>query len=431
LYCTVYFQSLETMFQELGRDWYTPCSRFEVFSMNLPPVLQLKKEADRRLRQGHPWVYSNEVDIGKTPLKAIPEGEQCRILNHSGKVLATAIVNPLPLICARIISRHPDTWMDKSLMVHRINIALSLRERVFIKPFYRLLYGDSDGMPGVVVDRFGDVLVVQISTSGMERVKLSLIDALNKVLRPETIIIKNDGKMREQEGLHCYTEVVQGQKQRYAFLEENGVKFQAPVLEGQKTGWFFDHRMSRARLGSYVKGKKVLDVFSYIGGWGIQAAVKGAEKVVCIDSSDFALKGVKTNAVLNGVEKRVETRKGDAFELLKQMREARQKFDVVIVDPPAFIPRRRDIKAGELAYQRINKLAMRLLEKEGLLITASCSMHLSRARLVTLNQYAARELDRNLQLVEQGTQGADHPVHPAVPETEYLKSLFFRVLPTF
>jgi 23S rRNA (cytosine1962-C5)-methyltransferase len=304
-------------------------------------LLQFKKGADRRLRQGHPWIYSNEIDVAKTPLKIIEPGVQCQVLNSAGKPVATAFVNSNSLICGRLISRHPQTWMDKSLMVHRINIALSLRDKVFGKPFYRLLFGDSDGMPGVVVDRFGDVLVLQISIAGMERLKEELIEALVKVLKPTSIIIKNDAKMREHEGMSVYVETAYGHAVEIVSLEENNVAFNAPVLHGQKTGWFYDHRMSRARLGQYVKGKRVLDVFSYIGGWGVQAAAMGADQVCCVDSSALALDFVEVNAELNSAANKVSTVKGDAFDVLKQMREERQRFDVVIMDPPAFIPRKK------------------------------------------------------------------------------------------
>ncbi len=394
-------------------------------------VLQLKKGADKRLKQGHLWIYSNEVDAVNGGLKQFQPGEQTCVISSSGKPLGTAFVNPNALICGRLISRSSSQFMDKSLIVHRLKIALSLRQQAFSKPYYRLVFGDSDGLPGLVVDRFGDACVAQISTFGMELLKNELVEALEKVLKPSTLIFRNDGKMREVEGLDSYSETVLGDAVETVQLEENGVLFSAPVLQGQKTGWFYDHRMNRARLEPYVKGKRVLDVFSYIGGWGVQAAAFGAESVTCIDASEYALSFVAENARLNGVEEKVNCIKGDAFAACKELREMREKFDVVIIDPPAFIPRRRDMKAGEQAYQRINQLAMRLLDKDGVLVSASCSMHLQRERLTDIIRATGRQTDRFVQIIEQGHQGADHPIVPAIPETEYLKACFARVLPAF
>jgi 23S rRNA (cytosine1962-C5)-methyltransferase len=200
-------------------------------------------------------------------------------------------------------------------------------------------------------------------------------------------------------------------------------------MTGQKTGWFYDHRMNRARLKNYVKGKKVLDLYSYIGGWGIQAAVFGAESVTCVDSSSLALSYVTKNAILNNVEDKVSSIEGDVIEVCRKLLEDGEKFDVVIVDPPAFIPRRKDQKVGERAYQKLNQLAMRLLTRDGLLVSGSCSMHLSREALVTALRLSGQTLEKRLQIIEQGAQGPDHPIVPAIPETEYLKAMFVRVLP--
>lgn len=390
-------------------------------------ALRLKNQADRRLKAGHLWIYSNEVDTKATPLKNFEVGECVRIENSAGKAIGTGYVNPNSLICARLVSRDPKFFLDKSLLVHRIKVALSLRERVFDKPFYRLVFGDSDSLPGLVVDRFGDILVAQMSTAGMERLKDDIIEALVKVLKPAGILLKNDGSGRQLESLPEYVEVAYGSVPDHVDLEENGVRFKAPVMTGQKTGWFYDHRLNRERLRHYVKGKKVLDVFSYIGGWGVQCAAFGASEVVCVDASEQATDLVHQNAELNGLADKVGTLQGDAFTALKALRDEGEKFDVVIVDPPAFIKRRKDIKAGEQAYRRINELAMRLLEKDGILVSCSCSMHLQRDSLLDALRGGSRHIDRNLQIIEQGHQGPDHPILPAIPETEYIKAIIARV----
>ncbi|WP_421868650.1 class I SAM-dependent rRNA methyltransferase [Motiliproteus sp.] len=394
-------------------------------------VLRLKAKADRRLRGGHLWIYSNEVDTKATPLKQFQVGEQVVVEQAGGKPLGVAYLNPNNLICGRMVSRDPAQLLDRSLLVHRLKIALSLRQRCFEQDCYRLVYGDSDGLPGLVVDRFYDLLVVQISSAGMERLKSELVDALQQVIKPSAILLRNDGKMRAMEGLESYVETALGEVPELAPLVENGVNFAAPVLTGQKTGWFYDHRMNRARLQQHVAGKRVLDVFSYIGGWGVQAAAAGAAEVVCLDASSTALDVVEHNAQLNGVADQVQTLQGDAFEGLKQLKAEAEKFDVIVVDPPAFIQKRKDIRNGEQAYQRINQLAISLLARDGLLVSASCSMHLQRDRLVEIIRASSRQVDRQAQIIEQGHQGADHPVHPAIPETDYLKSMFVRILPSF
>ena len=396
------------------------------------PSIRLKPRCERRIKAGHLWVYSNEVDTKATSLKDLPDGGQAIIEASNGKALGIAIVSPKQLICARLFSRDVKTQMNASLLVHRLKIAASGRDLWFDKPHYRLVYGDSDGLPGLVIDRFADVFVVQISSLAMEMMKDDIIAALNKVFRAETIVLKNDGKLRRSEGLPEYVEVVQGALvDDMALVEENGVPCWAPVIEGQKTGWFYDHRMNRAELQKVVRGKRVLDVFSYVGGWGIQAAAAGAAEVHCSDVSSRALDFVELNAELNGVKGNVVTWEGDAFQCLRQLRDNQERFDVIVVDPPAFIPRRKDIKEGEQAYRRINQLAMRLLAKDGLLVSASCSMHLAEDSLQDIIRSVARETDRSATIVSQGHQGPDHPVIPAIPETRYLKASFVRVLPTF
>lgn len=393
------------------------------------PSLRLKANADRRLRAGHLWVYSNEIDVAATPLNGFAAGDQAILEAAGGKPLGVVALSPNNLICARLLSRDVKHVLDKSLLVHRINVAMSLRDRLFDKPCYRLVYGDSDLLPGLVVDRFFDILVVQLASATMERHKDDVLAALIQVVKPSGILLKNDSAARDAEGLERYVDTAFGVVPEWVALEENGVKFEAPVIEGQKTGWFYDHRMNRARLAPYVKGKRVLDLFSYIGGWGVQAAAFGATEVMCVDASSFALDGVERNATLNGLSEQVVCVEGDAFAALKELKSAEERFDVVIVDPPAFIKRKKDMKNGEAAYRRLNEQAMRLLNKDGILVSASCSMHLPEDDLQNILLTSARHLDRNIQLLERGAQGPDHPVHPAIVETRYIKSLTCRLLP--
>ncbi|MGA7800767.1 MAG: class I SAM-dependent rRNA methyltransferase [Gammaproteobacteria bacterium] len=390
--------------------------------------LRLKKREERRLRAGHLWVYSNEVDTAATPLSDFQPGQPVQIQAHNGKALGCGYVNPHSLICARLVSRDPVQLLDRSLLVHRLNVALSLRQRLFDAPCYRLVHGEGDALPGLVVDRFGDVLVVQLTTAGMERVKEQVVDALERVLKPRGILVRNDTPIRAMEGLDSYVESL-GDVPSSVEVLENGARFQTPLSGGQKTGWFYDQRENRARMTHYAKDCRVLDLFSYVGAWGIQAARAGATEVHCVDASQAALDAVAVNAERNGVASTVHPVQGDAFAVLKELRDGREHFDVVILDPPAFIKRRKDLDAGVEAYHRLNQMAMQVLSRDGVVISASCSFHLETQRLQRILLQCARHLDRSLQLLDRGRQSPDHPVHPAIAETEYLKALYCRVLP--
>ena len=388
------------------------------------PDLCLKKNEERRLRAGHLWVYSNEIDVQKTPLKEFVAGQLVRVLSHSGKALGLAYINPNTLLSARLISTNESQAIDVDFFREKIRRAISLREKLFSKPFYRLIFGEGDFLPGLVIDRFGDICVIQITTAGMESLKELILEALRQELSPKTVIWRNDSGARAAENLEPYVAVALGDAPEFIMLEENGVRFKAPLLTGQKTAWFYDHRDNRARLQNYVKEKRVLDVFSYLGAWGIQALKAGAREVVSIDSSASAIAEQRENAELNGVSAQLQTITADAFDALKNLIKDNEKFDVVIVDPPAFIKRRKDIKAGMKAYFHINDLALKLLSEGGLLVSASCSQHLEEADLVEIMRNIGLQQNRNLQLLARGHQAADHPIHLSMPETEYLKTLF-------
>jgi 23S rRNA (cytosine1962-C5)-methyltransferase len=394
-------------------------------SENLP-VLVLKRNEDRRLRAGHLWVYSNEVDISKTPLTAFTPGSAIVIQSATGNTLGAGYVNPHSLICARLLSRKPRTQFDVAFFARRLKSALALREALYAAPFYRLVFGEGDALPGLVIDRYGDVCVVQITTAGMEALREVILDALQQLLAPAGILLLNDSPMRALEGLSQENEVIGGVPDSIE-LEEGGARFSVPLGSSQKTGWYYDQRSNRLALHKYVRGKRVLDVFSYIGAWGIQAAVAGAAGVRCVDASATALENLQQNAVASGVSGRVQTTAGDAFEVLRALQADGQDWDVIVVDPPAFIKRRKDIKSGEQGYLRLNRLALQLLAPGGILISCSCSMHLAEARLQAIVHQAAGQQGRRLQILERGFQAPDHPVHPAIPETAYLKALFCRV----
>ncbi len=395
--------------------------------MSATPLI-LRKGEERRLRAGHLWVFSNEVDVGRTPLTALQPGQEVSILDHGGKELGSGYAHPNTLIAARLVDRSGHA-LDRSLFVHRLNVALALRERRYADPYYRLVFGESDGLPGLTVDRFGDVLVAQATTAGMDRHQEAITDALDKVLKPRSIVWKNDSSARAIEGLSDEVRVVGMPIDGPVTVKEGALQFSADVLEGQKTGWFYDQRSNRDRLAPWVAGATVLDLFSFAGAWGLRALADGAARADCVDSSARAIAAVRANAERNGLADRVEAHAADAFDFLKAARAERRRWDIVIVDPPAFVKRKKDFKEGALAYRRIFEAAMQVLSKDGLLVACSCSHHFPRALLVDTVQAGARHLDRHAQLLESLAQGPDHPIHPAIPETDYLKGAIFRVLP--
>ncbi len=388
------------------------------------PALRLKRNEDRRLAAGHLWVFSNEVDIQQTPLVKFKAGELVRVLAHNDRALGLAYVNPQSLISARLL----ETWRipDAGWFAARFRRALALRERLYSEPYYRAVYGESDALPGLVIDRYGTQCVVQIGTAGMELLKPQIREAAIEVFRCETLIFKNDGGARELEGLAAYVETVHGGADEPGTVIEGGLRFQVPLAEGQKTGWFFDQAFNRRALTKYVsRNARVLDVFSYVGAWGLRAARDGAGEVTCVDSSAAALDLAVRNAERNGLK--IAVRKGDAFDVLEKLAREHAQFDIVVVDPPAFAKRKKDAPKALAAYKRLNQLALQLVSADGILVSCSCSHHIGSPELQDAIAKAARAAHRHLQLLEFGGQSPDHPVHPSIPETRYLKAYFCRV----
>lgn len=391
------------------------------------PELFLKKNEDKRLRQGHLWVFSNEVDIQRSPLEQFTAGDVVVVHEAGGKALGIAYLNPHALICARMLTRKTNVKIGESFFKSRLSQALSLRERLFDKPYYRLVFGESDGLPGLVIDRFGSVLSVQITTAGIEKYKEVLVKLLLELVAPSAILLKNDNSQRQLENLSLEPELVYGALPEQLLIEENNVRFLVNVADGQKTGWFYDHRNSRAQFAQYARGLKVLDLFSYAGAWGIPAAAAGAAEVCCVDSSESALALAAASAELNRVQDKMQFVRSDVFEFLKLAREQQQHYDMIVLDPPALIKRKKDFKAGYEAYRRLNHLALQVLSNNGILVSASCSHHLSRDNLHEILRSSARHIDRHLVFFGSGGQGPDHPIHPALPETDYLKTYFCAV----
>jgi len=390
------------------------------------PTLRLKRGEDRRLAAGHLWVFSNEIDTERTPLVGFEPGALAELRGHRDVFMGHVYVNPHALICARILSRDIRRPVDESLIEERLRSALALRERLGNAPYYRWVFGESDLLPGLVLDRYGDIVVGQIATAGMEALKDVVTAAVRRVAEPATLYWKNDSNARDLEHLEKESGAAFGTVPEALAVQESGLTFAVPLVAGQKTGWFFDQTANRTRLKRYVSsGARVLDVCSYAGGWALAALSYGAGSALCVDSSATALDSARANAARNGFS--LEVLCEDAFDALKLLAAQGERFDVVVLDPPAFIKRKKDIAQGQAAYRKLNQLALGVLADEGVLVSCSCSYHLAPEELVNAIQAAARHGGRFVQLLEAGGQSPDHPVHPAIPETRYLKAFFCRV----
>jgi 23S rRNA (cytosine1962-C5)-methyltransferase len=390
------------------------------------PVLLLKRGEERRLLAGHLWVFSNEIDNERTPLAAFAPGAMAQLRSHRNAFLGYAYVNPHALICARILSRAATQPIGPELLARRLGSALALRARLGCAPHGRWVFGESDLLPGLVLDRYGDLVVGQIATAGMEALKGQVEAAVSELVQPRGLYWKNDSAARELEHLPQYAAAAFGDVPAEVEVLEAGLTFRAPLAAGQKTGWFYDQRANRARLRSYVvPGARVLDVCSYAGAWAVLARHYGAAYACCVDSSAPALEFAAANAARNGTT--IELLRADAFEALQTLAGQGERYDLVVLDPPAFIKRKKDIPQGQAAYRKLNQLAMAVLADEGVLVSCSCSYHLPADQLLGAIQSAARHAGRFVQVLEAGGQSPDHPLHPAIAETRYLKAFFCRV----
>jgi 23S rRNA (cytosine1962-C5)-methyltransferase len=385
----------------------------------LPSVL-LRAGEDRRVRGGHPWAFSNEI-LMDAETRAIPPGSLAILRAPGGEALGLVTFNPHSLIAARVLTANPEVTVDALFLGRRLAQAAALRDRLIGVPYYRLIHAEADGLPGVIVDRFGDALVVQVNTAGMELLTPVLLEALEAELSPATIVLKNDSPVRELEGLTRGTTVAKGEAGQPIELVENGARFVADLSGGQKTGWFYDQRDNRRFMAGLSKDGSVLDVYSYSGGFGVLAAARGAKSVACIDRSQPALDAARAAAALNGVDKIVSFEKSEAFEALEKR--SGQRFDVVICDPPAFVKSRKDLKTGAQGYRKLVRLAAPLVAKGGFFFVASCS-HLVDPPLFAEQVRRGRcRAGRGGRILRSSGAALDHPIHPGLPETAYLKAL--------
>ncbi len=375
----------------------------------------------RRARGGSPWIFSNEIRMDQ-PAKAVSPGAVVNVCGEDGRDFGTGYFNPKSLIAVRLLADNCDAAIDADFFAARIGRALRLRDSLYDRPFYRLVHAEGDHLPGLVIDRFGDTLTVQIGTAGMEKQKAAILAALDRLLSPATVILRADAPSRALEGLDCYVETAKGKGHRIA-VEENGVRYIADLTEGQKTGWYYDQRDNRAFIAQFAKGKSVLDAYSYTGGFGIPAARAGARETVCLDSSAPALALAEESARANDVK--INAVKADVFEELGRLTASNEKFDIVLADPPPFVKSKKDLEPGAKAYRKLARLAASVTAPDGILMLASCSHNIPPDRFAAECAAGIQRTGRRASLIRQAGAGPDHPVHPLLPESAYLKALVY------
>src|SRR3984957_2304651 len=384
------------------------------------PLLRLLPRADRRLKAGYPWAFSNEIAM--TPEhRAWAPGAPVRLEGDGGWRYGTFAFNPHSLIAARFLSHDPEIAIDAAFVRARIAAAAALRARVCDSPFHRLVHAEADQLPGLIVDRFGDVAVVRANTAAMELLLPEITAALTGELKLRAVVARNDSAARAQEGLPQEVRLLHGEAANTEVIE-GGVRFPVDPLEGQKTGVFLDQRPNRDRIAALAPGARVLDVCCHTGAFGLRAAAAGAVAVTLVDASAPALERARQAAEHNGLLSRVSFQRGDAFEVMAALDDSGERYDIVICDPPAFAKSRKDASAGLRAYNRMARLAARLVVPDGLLFVASCSHHPSLEAFTGEIAAALVRARREARVLFTGGAGPDHPVHPNLPESAYLKA---------
>ena len=392
--------------------------------MTAHPLIRLKPKEGRRARAGAPWIFSNEIVIDATA-RGLAPGTLVHAEADDGRSFGTGYFNPKTLIAVRLFGSSVDVAVDRGFLAERLARALALRNRFYDRPYYRLVHAEGDGLPGAVIDRFGDTLVVQIATAGMEMLLESLLAAADEVLSPAAVVLRADSPYRALEELPAYVRTAKGSDTARLIVEENSARYFADIHGGQKTGWYYDQRDNRAFMARLSAEKSVFDAFCYTGGFAVAAARADAREVNGIDSSTAALTLAEESAAANGVAARCRFVKADAMEELERLCERGEKFDVVIADPPPFVPARKDLEAGARAYRKLARLAASVTRPGGFLLLASCSHNISAERFAQECATGIHRTGRRASLIRSAGAAPDHPVHPMLPETAYLKALIY------
>ena len=391
------------------------------------PVVRLRPKANARaIRHGFPWVYANELVTDRRTSK-MAAGTLAVLEDADRRPMGVVGVNPASKLIARMLDRDPDAVIDQDWFAAKISRALAHRDRLYPDPYYRLVHAEADGMPGVVIDRFGDVCVIQPNAAWADRLLPSLVGALQSVTGVSVVLKNAAGRARGLEGMDDESTVLTGQVDSPIDVNMNGANYLADVLGGQKTGLFFDQRDNHAFAAKLAQGGQVLDVFSHVGGFGLAMLAGGAAKALSVDASGPALALAVKGANRSGFADRFHTRKGDAFAVLEELGAEGAEFDVVICDPPAFAPSKPAREAGLRAYERVARLAAPLVAPGGYLGVCSCSHAVDLTAFRAASARGIGRAGRRPQLIHTGSAGADHPQLPQLAETGYLKALFFRL----
>jgi len=388
------------------------------------PTVRLNKGGGARLKRGHPWGFSNELAM-TAETKALAPGSVVTIEMPDGEAIGRAHLNPHSLIALRLLDRDAGAGIDAAWIAARLATALAWRERLFALPYYRVVHAEADGLPGLIVDRYGDVVVVQANTAGMERMTEAVLEAVHEVLAPAAVVLRNDGAGRKLEGLGDEVRLAAGTLPAQVTVTEGGAVFPVDALGGQKTGWFYDHRDNRAFVAALASGARVLDLYTHVGGFGVQAAVAGAASVDLIDRSAPALALAAAAAERSGVADRVTTRKADAFAALEHLAKTGDRYDVVVCDPPAFARSKKDVASAARAYRKLARLGAQVTAPGGVLLLASCSHHMDPVSFAQQNGRGLTDAGRSGRLSRSAGAGPDHPVHAHLPESAYLKAMVY------
>lgn len=389
------------------------------------PVLKLQPGRHKRVGLGHPWIYSNEIDPDSADLKSITPGSLVTVQTNFGEPIGVCYYHPNSLIAARMIDRQANTNVNLEFISGRLKRALDLREKIFKEPFYRLVHAEADGLPGVVVDRMGDVAVLQLNTQGAVTLQPLLVEALKKVIKPKTIVARIGADPSGREGLEPSVEVLGDALPAELIIRENDAQFYVDVVEGQKTGWFFDQRQNRVFMNRLAEGNTVLDLYAFGAGFGIQLAMNGAKEVVAVDRSKASLELAQKSAALNKVDGVCAFEEAEVFKYLES--NANKKYDIVIADPPAFIKTKKDMAAGSKGYRKLTRLAADVVKPGGFLFSASCSHHVDTALYWEQVRMGLAKAGRTGRIIRQAGAGPDHPIHPFLPESAYLTALVIQL----
>lgn len=392
------------------------------------PVVRLIPKAEARaIRHGFPWVYANELVTDRRTRNLTP-GTIARLEDAARTPMGVVAVNPASKIICRMLDQNPDAVIDEAWFVARMQRALAHRERIYDAPFYRLVHAESDGLPGVVIDRFGDLAVVQPNAAWADGLITPLVAALQSVTGVQTVIMNGTGRARSLEGLEEKTEVLVGAAPTEPVaVPMNGATYMADVMGGQKTGLFYDQRPNHAFVAGLAKDARVLDMFAHVGGFGLAALANGAASALAVDGSEPALALATRGAEAMGAEARFTTRKGDAFDTLAALASEEETFDVVICDPPSFAPSKPTLDAGLRAYERVARLAAALVAEGGYLVLCSCSHAADLTKFRNASSRGIGRAGRRGQIIHTGFAGPDHPLMPHLAESGYLKVVVYRL----